>query len=98
MSQTRPSFTGRLASSSPRVPLEALSLRYKRLPGLTVGFSQPLIDMVNDKIAGAHSELVVKIYGRDFKVTRAAPARFGINASDIADTRLNVELEWPPSV
>lgn len=48
----------------------ALESRYKQLPGLTVGFSQPMIDMVNDKIAGAHSELVVKIYGRDFKNTR----------------------------
>ena len=47
-----------------------LEQRYKKLPGVTVGFSQPIFDMVNDKIAGAHSELVVKVYGRDFSVTR----------------------------
>lgn len=47
-----------------------LEQRYKRLPGVTVGFSQPIFDMVNDKIAGAHSELVVKIFGRDFAATR----------------------------
>ncbi len=47
-----------------------LEQRYKKLPGVTVGFSQPIFDMVNDKIAGAHSELVVKIFGRDFAATR----------------------------
>jgi cobalt-zinc-cadmium resistance protein CzcA len=47
-----------------------LERRYKQMPGVTVGFSQPIFDMVNDKIAGAHSELVVKIFGRDFAVTR----------------------------
>ncbi len=40
------------------------------LPGMDFGFSQPMIDGVNDKIAGAHSELVVKIYGDDFNETR----------------------------
>lgn len=48
-----------------------LERRYQRLPGVTAGFSQPIFDMVNDKIAGAHSELVVKIFGRDFAATRA---------------------------
>lgn len=43
---------------------------YKDMPGFTVGFSQPMIDGVMDKISGAHSELVVKIYGDDFNGTR----------------------------
>lgn len=47
-----------------------LSKEYAEMPGYTVGFSQPMIDGVMDKIAGAHSELVVKIYGDDFKETR----------------------------
>ncbi len=42
----------------------------KQMPGIDVGFSQPMIDGVNDKIAGAHSELVVKIFGQDFAKTR----------------------------
>jgi cobalt-zinc-cadmium resistance protein CzcA len=37
------------------------------MPGFTVVFSQPMIDGVMDKISGAHSELVVKVYGDDFK-------------------------------
>ena len=40
------------------------------IPGMEFGFSQPMIDGVNDKIAGAHSELVIKIYGDDFTETR----------------------------
>lgn len=50
--------------------IKELENEYKTLPGFRVGFSQPMIDGVMDKIAGAHSELVVKIYGDDFKETR----------------------------
>ena len=50
--------------------IEELAKEYEQLPGFTVGFSQPMIDGVMDKISGAHSELVVKIYGDDFKETR----------------------------
>ncbi|WP_343583329.1 CusA/CzcA family heavy metal efflux RND transporter [Herbaspirillum sp.] len=45
--------------------------RYKKLAGIEVGFSQPMIDGVLDKLSGAHSDLVVKIYGDDFRETRA---------------------------
>jgi cobalt-zinc-cadmium resistance protein CzcA len=44
--------------------------RYAKIPGATVGFSQPMIDGVNDKIAGAHSDLVVKVFGHEFGETR----------------------------
>lgn len=47
-----------------------MSERFRHIPGLSVGFSQPMIDGVNDKIAGAHSELVVKVYGKDFDEMR----------------------------
>ncbi|WP_250631167.1 efflux RND transporter permease subunit [Rhodoflexus caldus] len=50
--------------------IEELAAEYATLPGYTVGFSQPMIDGVMDKISGAHSELVVKIYGDDFAETR----------------------------
>ncbi|MBB6501069.1 efflux RND transporter permease subunit [Pedobacter cryoconitis] len=50
--------------------IEDLSKEYAAMPGYTVAFTQPMIDGVMDKIAGAHSELVVKIYGNDFKETR----------------------------
>lgn len=50
--------------------IKELAEDYKEMPGFTVGFSQPMIDGVMDKISGAHSELVVKIYGDDFAGTR----------------------------
>ncbi len=40
------------------------------MPGYSVGFSQPIIDMVMDQIAGSHSDLAVKIYGEDLAETR----------------------------
>ncbi len=50
--------------------IDELAKEYQSLPGFIVGFSQPMIDGVMDKISGAHSELVVKVYGNDFKETR----------------------------
>jgi len=50
--------------------VDELAARYAKIPGVAVGFSQPMIDGVNDKIAGAHSELVVKVYGHDFAEMR----------------------------
>jgi cobalt-zinc-cadmium resistance protein CzcA len=41
-----------------------------RMPGYTVGFSQPIIDMVMDQVAGSHSDLAVKVYGEDLDETR----------------------------
>ncbi|MHC5201018.1 efflux RND transporter permease subunit [Myroides sp. LJL119] len=50
--------------------IHELAKEYETLPGFTVGFAQPMIDGVMDKISGAHSELVVKVYGDDFHETR----------------------------
>ncbi len=50
--------------------IDELVREYASMPGYTVGFSQPMIDGVMDKISGAHSELVVKVFGNDFKETR----------------------------
>ncbi len=40
------------------------------MPGYSAGFSQPIIDMVMDQIAGSHSDLAIKVYGKDLKETR----------------------------
>jgi heavy metal efflux system protein len=40
------------------------------LPEYSVGISQPIIDGVNDLIGGAHSPLVIKIYGNDLDELR----------------------------
>lgn len=50
--------------------IDELDAIYKKMPGYNIAFSQPMIDGVMDKIAGAHSELVVKIFGDDFRENR----------------------------
>jgi cobalt-zinc-cadmium resistance protein CzcA len=50
--------------------LHRLNARLQKLPGFSVGISQPIIDGVNDAIGGAHSPLVIRIVGDDFKELR----------------------------
>ncbi|MDB5975976.1 MAG: CusA/CzcA family heavy metal efflux transporter [Nevskia sp.] len=50
--------------------IEKMAARYKQMPGFDVGFTQPMIDGIYDQIAGAHSQLVVKIFGQDFEELR----------------------------
>ncbi|HOW09011.1 MAG TPA: CusA/CzcA family heavy metal efflux RND transporter [Bacteroidales bacterium] len=45
--------------------IEELSADLGKLPGYSVGFSQPIIDMVMDQIAGSHSDIAIKIFGED---------------------------------
>ena len=54
--------------------IEKMAARFDNLPGTQVGFTQPISDMILDKVAGAHSDLVVKIYGNDFRETRRIAA------------------------
>lgn len=75
--------------------IQELSTEYKNLPGFSVGFSQPMIDGVMDKIAGAHSELVVKVYGDDFKETR----RIASNIMDVLesiDGAVDLDIDQEP--
>src|ERR1700688_765481 len=44
----------------------------KDLPGYSIGISQPIIDGVNDMIGGAHSPLVIKIFGDDLNELRGS--------------------------
>lgn len=50
--------------------IEEMSEKLSTMPGYTVSFSQPIIDMVMDQIAGAHSDLAIKVYGDDITETR----------------------------
>ncbi|MND72648.1 Cobalt-zinc-cadmium resistance protein CzcA [compost metagenome] len=64
--------------------INELAAEYAQMPGYNVAFSQPMIDGVMDKIAGAHSELVVKLFGDDLKETRRV-------AEDLVTTLKGVE-------
>ena len=50
--------------------IEEMNAALSKMPGYTFSFSQPIIDMVMDQIAGAHSDLAIKIYGEDIAETR----------------------------
>ena len=50
--------------------LRKLNARLQRLPGFSIGISQPIIDMVDDAVGGAHSPLVIRIFGDDFQELR----------------------------
>lgn len=101
--------------------IDKLAARYAQMPGYSVGFMQPMIDGVQDKLSGAHSDLVVKVFGENLgdvrriaggvatalrgvpgaadvaidvepplpnlkiDLDRAAAARYGINAADVAE-------------
>ncbi|MFZ6773495.1 efflux RND transporter permease subunit [Undibacterium sp. SXout7W] len=56
-----------------------LNERFARMPGFSISISQPIIDGVNDAIGGAHSPLVLRIYGTDLKENR----RIGNQVVDI---------------
>ena len=50
--------------------VDDMAAMIETMPGYGVGFSQPIIDMVMDQIAGAHSDLAIKIYGDDMIESR----------------------------
>jgi heavy metal efflux system protein len=50
--------------------LHKFNARLNQIPGITVGISQPIVDGENDMIGGAHSPLVLRIYGDDFHELR----------------------------
>ncbi len=50
--------------------LRRLSARLNQLPGFDISISQPIIDNVNELVSGAHSPLVVRIFGENFNELR----------------------------
>ena len=47
-----------------------MNARLAKIPGIRVGFAQPIIDGVNDQVSGAHSQLVIKVFGPSFDTLR----------------------------
>ena len=50
--------------------VEEMAAALEQMPGYKAGFSQPIIDMVMDQIAGSHSDLAVKVFGDDLTEAR----------------------------
>jgi heavy metal efflux system protein len=47
-----------------------LNARLHEMPGINIGITQPISDMVFDLVGGAHSALVIRVVGDDFKEDR----------------------------
>ncbi|HET8966249.1 MAG TPA: CusA/CzcA family heavy metal efflux RND transporter, partial [Candidatus Acidoferrum sp.] len=75
--------------------IRRLSERYAKIPGATAGFSQPMIDGVNDKISGAHSDLVVKVFGHEFSETRRIAGEL-VNVLDGIPGASDVTIDQEP--
>ncbi|MFS3134851.1 efflux RND transporter permease subunit [Gluconacetobacter sacchari] len=72
--------------------------RLAQIPGISFGISQPIADNMNDLVGGAHSPLVLRVYGNDLKELR----RIGSQIVDIlqqvpgtADASIFQEPEIP---
>ena len=68
----------------------------KRLPGYSIGISQPIIDGVNDMIGGAHSPLVVKVFGEDLNELREIGRQIVAVLYDIPGTSSASIFQEPP--
>ncbi|HVH82303.1 MAG TPA: CusA/CzcA family heavy metal efflux RND transporter, partial [Stellaceae bacterium] len=68
----------------------------ERLPGYSIGISQPIIDNVNDLIGGAHSPLVVKIFGDDLNELRRIGGEIVDVLSSIEGTSSASIFQEPP--
>jgi cobalt-zinc-cadmium resistance protein CzcA len=83
--ETKKQFVDHLASDLAR-----------QLPGYSIGISQPIIDGVNDMIGGAHSPLVVKIYGDDLNELRTIGQQIVAELYTIAGTSSASIFQEPP--
>ena len=76
--------------------VEEMAAALQEMPGYRAGFSQPIIDMVMDQIAGSHSDLAVKIYGDDLtEARRIAEEVMAVVASIPGATDVIIDQEPP---
>ena len=76
--------------------VEEMAAALQEMPGFRAGFSQPIIDMVMDQIAGSHSDLAVKIYGDDLtEGRRIAEEVMAVVASIPGATDVIIDQEPP---
>jgi heavy metal efflux pump (cobalt-zinc-cadmium) len=67
----------------------------RELPGMSIGISQPISDGENDMISGAHSALVLYVYGNDFKQMRRLGGQIVDQLKTIPGTEAAIFQEPP---
>lgn len=78
--------------------IAALGARYAQMPGYTVSMMQPMIDGVQDKLSGAHSDLTVKVFGDDLQQVRGVAEQVATALHAVpgaADIAVDVEPPLP---
>ncbi len=75
--------------------INELTIDLAQLPGYSVGFSQPIIDMVMDQIAGSHSDLAVKIFGENQEEARRIAEEI-VNIVTVIQGASDVSIEQEP--
>ena len=76
--------------------LRKFNARMQQIPGITVGISQPIVDGENDMVGGAHSPLVLRIYGDDFKELRRIGGQIVDVLRDVRGTADASIFQEPP--
>lgn len=72
-----------------------LAADLETLPGYEIGFSQPIIDMVMDQIAGSHSDLAIKVFGEDLDEARRIAEEIAAKIKNIKGAE-DVSIEQEP--
>ncbi|MEK8091821.1 CusA/CzcA family heavy metal efflux RND transporter [Methylocystis sp. IM3] len=73
-----------------------LSERLRQLPGVDAGVSQPIIDNVNELVSGAHSALVVKVFGEDLREMRRIASEIVATLRETPGTTQTSIVQEPP--
>ncbi len=73
-----------------------LNARLEQLPGFSTGISQPIIDMVNDVVGGAHSPLAIRIFGDDFTELRKIGGQIVDVLNGVQGTAAAAIFQEPP--
>jgi len=76
--------------------IRRLNDRFKSMPGYSIDISQPIIDNVNDAIGGAHSPLVLRVYGNDLNEDRRIANRIVDLLNTVRGTASASLFQEPP--
>lgn len=76
--------------------VKKLHRRFAKMPGFSIGISQPIIDNVNDLLGGSHSPLALRVYGDDLKATRRIANKIVNVLKTIRGTAFASIFQLPP--